>query len=64
MILGRRNSSFIKSLNILATCAVGAIFFFTIIGVFGLPSAIGGLVLAILIALVITKRAPRGSDLL
>jgi hypothetical protein len=29
-----------------------------------LPSAIGGLVLAILIALVITKRAPRGSDLL
>lgn len=57
-------SSVIETAGILATFAVGAVFFFTIIGVFGLWLAIFGLALGILIAVVITRRAPRGNDVL
>jgi hypothetical protein len=57
-------SSVIETAGILATFVVGAVFFFTIIGVFGLRLAIFGLALGILIAVVITRRAPRGNDAL
>jgi hypothetical protein len=57
-------SSVIATAGILATFVVGAVFFFTIIGVFGLRLAIFGLALGILIAVVITRRAPRGNDAL
>ena len=57
-------SSVIETAGILATFVVGAVFFFTIIGVFGLRLAIFGLALGILIAVVITRRAPRGNDVL
>jgi hypothetical protein len=57
-------SSVIETAGILATFVVGAVFFFTIIGVFGLRLAIVGLALGILIAVVITRRAPRGNDVL
>jgi hypothetical protein len=55
----------IEAAGISATLfVVGAVFFFTIIGVFGLRLAIFGLALGILIAVVITRRAPRGNDAL
>jgi uncharacterized membrane protein (DUF441 family) len=57
-------SNVIETAGILATFVVGAVFFFTIIGVFGLWPAIVGLALGILIAVVITRRAPRGNDVL
>ena len=57
-------SSVIETAGILATFVVGAVFFFTIIGVFGLRLALVGLALGILIAVVITRRAPRGNDVL
>jgi hypothetical protein len=57
-------SSVIETAGILATFVVGAVFFFTIIGVFGLRLAIFGLALGILIAVVITRLAPRGNDAL
>jgi dolichol kinase len=57
-------SNVIETAGILATFVVGAVFFFTIIGVFGLRPAIVGLALGILIAVVITRRAPRGNDVL
>jgi hypothetical protein len=58
-------SSVIEAAGISATLfVVGAVFFFTIIGVFGLRLAIFGLAFGILIAVVITRRAPRGNDAL
>jgi hypothetical protein len=57
-------SRVIETAGILATFVVGTVFFFTIIGVFGLPLAVVGLALGILIAVVITRRAPRGNDVL
>ena len=57
-------SSMIETAGIFATFVVGAVFFFTVIGVFGLRWAIVGLALAILTAVVITRRAPRGNDVL
>ncbi len=55
-----------KSLSIAFSSAVGlfvptlagALFFFTIIGVFGLWFAIGGLLIAVILALVIVSRIP------
>ncbi len=55
-----------KSLSIALSSAAGlfvptlggALFFFTIIGVFGLWFAIGGLLIAVILALVIVSRIP------
>jgi hypothetical protein len=41
---------------------LGVAFFFTIVGVFGLPAAIIGLVLFIALALLITRRAQAEGD--
>jgi hypothetical protein len=57
-------SNVIETAGILATFVVGAVFFFTIIGVFGLRLAIVSLALGILIAVVIARRSPRGNDVL
>jgi len=57
-------SGVIETAGILATVVAGAIFFFTIIGVFGLRLAILGLAVAILITIVVTRRDPPGSDVL
>ena len=57
-------SSVIETAGILATFVVGAVFFFTVVGVFGLRLAVVGLALGILIAVVITKRGPQGDDVL
>lgn len=57
-------SSMTETAGILATFVVGAVFFFTIIGVFGLRLAIFGLAFGILIAVVITRRGPQGNDVL
>ena len=57
-------SSVTKTAGALATFIVGAVFFFTVVGVFGLRLAVVGLALGILIAVVITKRGPQGDDVL
>lgn len=57
-------SRVIETAGILATFVVGTVFFFTIIGVFGLRLAIVSLALGILIAVVIARRSPRGNDVL
>lgn len=64
MIQRSPKSSVIATAGILATFVVGAVFFFTVVGVFGLPLAVVGLALGILIAVVITKRGPQGDDVL
>ena len=56
--------SVIATAGILATFVVGAVFFFTVVGVFGLRLAVVGLALGILIAVAITKRGPQGNDVL
>jgi hypothetical protein len=52
-----------KVADVLTTVVIGIVFFFAIIGVFGLWVAIGGLALAILTAGVIIGRAPEEGDL-
>ena len=52
-----------KVAGVLTTVVIGMVFFFAIIGVFGLWVAIGGLALAILTAGVIIGRAPGEGDL-
>ena len=51
-----------KVAGVLTTVAIGIAFFFTIIGVFGLWVAIGGLALAILTAGIIIGRTPEEGD--
>lgn len=54
--------TFSNALGLFVPTLVGALFFFTIIGVFGLRFAIGGLLLAVVLALVIICRAPVEGD--
>jgi hypothetical protein len=54
--------TFSIAFDLFAPMLVGALFFFTIIGVFGIWFAIGGLLLAIVLALAIFIRIPVGGD--
>jgi|HubBroStandDraft_5_1064220.scaffolds.fasta_scaffold251895_3 hypothetical protein len=51
-----------KVAGVLTTVAIGVLFFFAIIGVFGLRVAIGSLALAILTTSVIIGLAPKEGD--
>jgi hypothetical protein len=48
-----------RAAETIALTLVGIAFFFAIIGVFGLPAAIGALVLFIALAICIFRRRPR-----
>lgn len=53
----------LKAGGVLLTVFIGGAFFFTIIGVFGLSFAVGGLAVALLIIGAVVRRAPVGEDL-
>ena len=49
---------FAKTLSLLVPTAMGTIFFFVIIGVFGLGFAIAGLLVTVIGAVIIVRRLP------
>jgi hypothetical protein len=51
-----------NALGLLVPTVVGTLFFFTIIGVFGIRFAIGGVLLAVVLALAIFSRIPAEGD--
>lgn len=53
---------FAKTLSFLIPAAVGTIFFFVIIGVFGLGFAIAGLLVTVIGAVMIVRRLPAEGD--
>ena len=57
-MLKNLSSTFAKTLNFLVPSLVGAMFFFAIIGVFGLGIAIVGLLVAVIGAVVLVRRVP------
>ena len=50
--------AFSSAVGLFVPTLVGALFFFTIIGVFGLRFAIVGMLIAVILALVIVSRIP------
>jgi hypothetical protein len=54
--------AFSNGLGLFVPTLIGALFFFTIIGVFGIWFAIGGVVLAVVVALAIFSRIPAEGD--
>ena len=54
--------TFSNALGFLVPTLIGTLFFFTIIGVFGIWFAIGGLVLAVVVALAMFSCIPAEGD--
>ena len=54
--------TFAKILSFLVPTLVGVMFFFAIIGVFGLGIAIAGLLVAVIGAVVLVRRVPEEGD--
>lgn len=57
-MLKNLSTTFAKTLGFLVPSLVGAMFFFAIIGVFGLRIAVAGLLVAVIGAVVLVRRVP------
>jgi hypothetical protein len=56
MAMSRTTISAVRATGLVIATLIGAIFFFVIIGVFGLPEAIVGLFVFVFVALLIFRR--------